>query len=217
MIADVLHFSFTVRDIERSVDWYTQSSWSRAGPPTTTRECVHAGPRGYPRCGARGRAVQVADGEPPFSTHMLELIEYVEGADDRELELRTNMVGVPDLPLLVTDIDAKHEQMTADGVVFPNPPVEITAERTSVDTRATRSILTVSRSSSCNSLRTGPRDSGCEKPSSAMEFLVRIEFEIPPARKPATWTLDAPARPPRARELARTGTLFDCGEPLHRR
>ena len=24
MIADVLHFSFTVRDIERSVDWYTR-------------------------------------------------------------------------------------------------------------------------------------------------------------------------------------------------
>lgn len=126
MIADVLHFSFTVRDIDKSVDWYTR---------VLGLELVHRQRQenAYTQVlvGIPGAVLEVAQLKlptvnPPFSTHMLELIEYVEGADDRPFDMKTNRVGAPHLALLVTDIHARYERMKAEGVVFRNPPVEIT-------------------------------------------------------------------------------------------
>jgi catechol 2,3-dioxygenase-like lactoylglutathione lyase family enzyme len=125
MIADVLHFSFTVSDIDRSVQWYTE---------VLGLELVHRQRQENEYTpilvGIPGAVLEVAQLKLPgidsrFSTHMLELIQYVT-PDGGARELPTNQVGVAHLALLVNDISDRYERMRASGVVFRNPPVEIT-------------------------------------------------------------------------------------------
>jgi catechol 2,3-dioxygenase-like lactoylglutathione lyase family enzyme len=127
MIADVLHFSFTVSDIERSVDWYTRVLG--LGLVHRQRQENDYTPI---LVGIPGAVLEVAQfavpGVPPArSTHMLELVEYVRPRRRGFAESATNAVGCAHLALLVTDIHARHERMLAQGVVFHNPPVAITA------------------------------------------------------------------------------------------
>ena len=77
MIADVLHFSFTVSDIERSIEWYTN---------VLGLELVHRQRQENEYTpilvGIPGAVIEVAQfavpGVPPArSTHMLELVEYI--------------------------------------------------------------------------------------------------------------------------------------------
>jgi catechol 2,3-dioxygenase-like lactoylglutathione lyase family enzyme len=126
MIADVLHFSFTVSDIERSVAWYVD---------VVGLELVHRQRQdnaytqtlvGIPGVVLEVAQLKIPGLSPAYSTHMLELIEYVAERGGHPDSLPTNQVGVAHLALLVTDIHARYERMRALGVVFPNPPVEIT-------------------------------------------------------------------------------------------
>jgi lactoylglutathione lyase len=125
MIADVLHFSFTVSDIDRSVEWYTA---------VLGLELVHRQRQeneytpvlvGIPGAVLEVAQLKLPGVASPFSTHMLELIQYVT-PDGGSRDLPTNQVGVAHLALLVNDIFPRYERMRADGVVFRNPPVEIT-------------------------------------------------------------------------------------------
>ena len=127
MIADVLHFSFTVSDIEASIDWYTR---------VLGLELVHRQRQEneYTQIlvGIPGAVLEVAQfavpGVPPArSTHMLELVEYVTPRGAPLRELATNSVGCAHLALMVTDIHERHARMCAQGGVFRNPPVAITA------------------------------------------------------------------------------------------
>ena len=127
MIADVLHFSFTVSDLDRSIDWYTR---------VLGLELVHRQRQenAYTQVlvGIPGAVLEVAQfavpGVPPArSTHMLELVEYVTPRGRDLGELGTNSVGCAHLALIVTDLEARYERMSGLGVEFRNPPVEITA------------------------------------------------------------------------------------------
>jgi catechol 2,3-dioxygenase-like lactoylglutathione lyase family enzyme len=127
VIADVLHFSFTVSDIERSVDWYTR---------VLGLELVHRQRQenAYTQVlvGIPGAVLEIAQfavpGVPPArSTHMLELVEYVTPRGARTSGPPTNDVGCAHLALLVTDIHARFARLQGLGVQFFNPPVEITA------------------------------------------------------------------------------------------
>lgn len=127
MIADVLHFSFTVSDIERSIDWYTR---------VLGLELVHRQRQDneYTQrlVGIEGAVLEIAQFvvprvPPARSTHMLELVEYVT-PHGRELgDLATNSVGCAHLALMVDDIHERYARMAAQGVKFRNPPVKITA------------------------------------------------------------------------------------------
>lgn len=126
MIADVFHFSFTVGDIDRSVAWYTE---------VLGLELVHRQRQenSYTQVlvGIPGAVLEVAQLKVPaldsrYSTHMLELIQYVEGGGGTR-DLPTNQVGVAHLALLVTDIHERYKRMVKAGVNFRNPPIEITA------------------------------------------------------------------------------------------
>jgi len=127
MIADVLHFSFTVSDIERSIDWYTE---------VLGLELVHRQRQEneYTQVlvGIPGAVLEVAQfavpGVPPArSTHMLELVEYVTPRGEPSAPLAVNSVGCPHLALMVDDIHEGYARMRERGVEFVNPPVEITA------------------------------------------------------------------------------------------
>jgi len=126
MIADVLHLSFTISDIERSVDWYTD---------VLGLELVHRQRQEneYTQIlvGIPGAVLEVAQfavpGVPPASsTHMLELVQYLAPTGGTLGPVATSTIGSAHLALLVTDIHARYERMLARGVVFRNPPVSIT-------------------------------------------------------------------------------------------
>jgi lactoylglutathione lyase len=126
MIADVFHFSFTVSDIDRSVAWYTE---------ILGLELVHRQRQenSYTQVlvGIPGAVLEIAQLKVPnldsrYSTHMLELVQYVVG-DGGTPDLPINQVGAAHLAFLVTDIHERYERMVKAGVKFRNPPVEITA------------------------------------------------------------------------------------------
>ena len=127
VIADVLHFAFTVGDIERSVRWYTE---------VLGLQLVHRqrGDNAYTRTlvGVDDAVIEVAQFAIPdqpsrYSTHMLELIEYVAGSDATSAELPVNRIGTAHLALIVNDIHKRYERMVDAGVEFINPPVQVTA------------------------------------------------------------------------------------------
>ena len=126
MIVDVLHFSFTVSDIERSVTWYTE----RLGLELVHRqrqESVYTGTL----VGMAGAVLEIArldiPGRPPGpSGHLLELIQYVR-PEGVVIPLLTNSPGVAHLAFIVDDIHERYERMRHASVEFRNPPVYITA------------------------------------------------------------------------------------------
>jgi catechol 2,3-dioxygenase-like lactoylglutathione lyase family enzyme len=127
VIADVLHFSFTVSDIEASIDWYTR---------VLGLELVHRQRQENEYTpilvGIPGAVLEVAQfavpGVPPArSTHMLELVEYITPHGPEVAPPPPNAIGCPHLALLVTDIRERYVRMRELGVTFRNPPVEITA------------------------------------------------------------------------------------------
>jgi catechol 2,3-dioxygenase-like lactoylglutathione lyase family enzyme len=127
MIADVLHFSFSVSDIERAVHWYSE---------VLGLELVHRQRQdnAYTQTlvGIPGAVLEIAQFKiralsPAYSTHVLELVEYVVQKGTHPATLPTNQVGVAHLALLVTDIHARYQRMSTLGVEFRNPPVRVTA------------------------------------------------------------------------------------------
>jgi catechol 2,3-dioxygenase-like lactoylglutathione lyase family enzyme len=126
MIADVLHFSWTVSDLEQSIDWYTR---------VLGLELVHRQRQEneYTQVlvGIPGAVLEIAQfavpGVPPTrSTHMLELVEYITPRGRDLGDLAPNSVGCAHLALMVTDIHERYRRMVEQGVVFRNPPVGIT-------------------------------------------------------------------------------------------
>lgn len=126
MIADVLHFSFTVSDLDAAVEWCEN---------VLGLELVHRQRQDNPyTCSLVGMPDAVLDvaqlaipGSPPrYSTHMLELIQYQAPPGRTAAALPTNDVGVAHLALMVTDIHARYERMSRAGTEFVSPPVEIT-------------------------------------------------------------------------------------------
>lgn len=126
MIADVLHFSFTVSDVERSTEWYTKT----LGLELVLRQ-TQANAYTETLVGIPGAVLKVAQfavpGVPPArSTHMLELVEYVTPKGHQPADIPTNTVGCAHLALLVTDIFVRYERLLRQDVRFRNPPVAIT-------------------------------------------------------------------------------------------
>jgi lactoylglutathione lyase len=126
VIADVLHFSFTVSDLDRSVAWY-------AG--VLGLELVHRQDQdnaytqrlvGIPGAALRVAQFRIPGLGPLHSTHMLELVQYVRGGDTGQPG-PVNRVAGAHLGFIVTDVHRDYERMRALGTSFRNPPVAITA------------------------------------------------------------------------------------------
>jgi catechol 2,3-dioxygenase-like lactoylglutathione lyase family enzyme len=126
MIRDVLHFGFTVRDIEASVAWYTD---------VLGLELVHRqrSENAYIRelVGVEGAILEVAQFrlpglEPLFSTHVLELIQYVRGSTATPADPAPNRVAAAHLAFIVDDIHERVGILVSAGAELVNPPVEVT-------------------------------------------------------------------------------------------
>jgi catechol 2,3-dioxygenase-like lactoylglutathione lyase family enzyme len=126
MIADVLHFSFTVSDIENSIDWYTrvlglELVHRQRQDNAYTRTLV-----GMPDAVLEVAQFAVPGVAPARSTHVLELVEYVQPPGASLGIVPTNSVGAAHFALLVTDVHDRFGRMRDQGVSFRNPPVSIT-------------------------------------------------------------------------------------------
>jgi catechol 2,3-dioxygenase-like lactoylglutathione lyase family enzyme len=126
VIADVLHFSFTVSDIDAAVDWFTrvlglELVHRQRQDNAYTRRLV-----GMPEAVLEVAQFIVAGNPPRYSSHMLELVQYESPAGEAR-PLPTNDIGVAHLALMVTDVQSRYERMLEQGVEFVSPPVEITA------------------------------------------------------------------------------------------
>lgn len=125
MLADVLHFSFTVSNIDQSIAWYTEVLGlefvhRQRGDNAYTRKLV-----GFEDAVLEAAQFRIPGVEPRLSTHMLELVQYVS-PPGVAVPLATNNVGVAHLAFVVDDIDSEYQRLSERGVVFVNPPVRIT-------------------------------------------------------------------------------------------
>jgi catechol 2,3-dioxygenase-like lactoylglutathione lyase family enzyme len=126
MIAGVLHFSFTVSDLDRSVAWYTDVLGLELVHRQRQENAYTATLVGMPDAVLEVAQFAVPGVPSGVSTHMLELVEYKAPRGHRPRRLPTNDVGVAHLALIVSDIHDCYLRMCLRDVEFRNPPVLIT-------------------------------------------------------------------------------------------
>lgn len=122
----VWHFSFTVSDLDESIDFYTRQLdfeliHTQEQSNEYTRKLV-----GY--ADAHLRIAQlVVPGQPRgLSTHDLELVQYVTPQGTRG-DANICNPGAAHLAIAVDDIHEKYKRLTAAGSRFYSPPNAITA------------------------------------------------------------------------------------------
>ena len=113
------HTSFTVSDLEHSLEFYAgllgcEVAWRREIHDKYFCDIV-----GFPGCRVRAAHLRI-----PGSAHILELFEYVapRGA---LADVRTNNPGSAHLCFLVDDLPTLHQQLASKGVRFRSEPVTI--------------------------------------------------------------------------------------------
>lgn len=124
MVVGVWHISWTVSDLDRSIEFYTRlmgfellGSWTRTGPFIETVV-------GFANAELRIAALRIPGAPTGPSGHHLELIEYISPRGSR-LDLQTCNVGAAHLALETDSIHATFEHLAANGVTFVSPPVRI--------------------------------------------------------------------------------------------
>lgn len=115
------HTSYTVSNLERSLEFYVgllgcEVIWRRENRDQYFRDIV-----GYPDSVAQMAMLSV-----PGSPHAIELIEYVVPRGIAA-DVRTKNVGSSHMAFFVEDLRTAYEELSAAGVKFRSPPVEISA------------------------------------------------------------------------------------------
>jgi len=125
MMIGVLHFSFTVSDIEKSVKWYTDVLGlelvnRQRQNNEYTKKLV-----GMPDAVLEVARLRIPGVRLGASDHILELVQYVV-ASGPVVPLETNSPGIAHFAFLVDDILERFNRLSGLGVFFRNPPVTIT-------------------------------------------------------------------------------------------
>jgi len=120
-ITGVDHTSFTVSNLQRSLDFYVgvlglELLWQREITNDYFRAIV-----GMPDC-----VVQAAHLRIPGSIHKLELFEYTT-PHGVPADVRTNNPGSAHIALHVTALTEAYQSLSAQGVQFRSPPIRIDA------------------------------------------------------------------------------------------
>jgi catechol 2,3-dioxygenase-like lactoylglutathione lyase family enzyme len=126
VIRQVFHFSFTVSNLDRSVAWYTNALGlelvhRQRQDNQYTRQLV-----GFENAILEVAQFKIANVSPELSTHVLELVEYVQPRG-KPIQLDTCNPGVAHLAFVVSDIHDEYNRLRNKGVRFRSAPVEITA------------------------------------------------------------------------------------------
>lgn len=113
------HTSYTVSNLERSLDFYVgllgcELLWQRMNSSQYLRDVV-----GFPDCVIKQAYLRI-----PGSEHRLELFEYVT-PQGVPADVRTNNTGSSHIAFLVQDLPGAYEELKAKGVRFRSPPTFI--------------------------------------------------------------------------------------------
>lgn len=127
MILGVWHFSWTVSDLDRSTQFYTEllgfelvRTQEQSNP--YTRALV-----GFPDAHLKVAMFKFPGLDAGVPCHVLELVQYLAPAG-APMDLRTCNVGCAHLALYTDNIHHHHARLVAAGVKFRSPaPVAITA------------------------------------------------------------------------------------------
>lgn len=122
---DVLHFSFTVSNLNKSVEWYVDTLGLELVARQRSENDYIRTLVGLPDAVLEVAQFKIPGVSPGASTHMLELIQYVHPTSEYQ-RAPIFSVGASHLAFLVADIDKEYKRMKASGVDFVNPPVAIT-------------------------------------------------------------------------------------------
>ncbi|GAB3269493.1 VOC family protein [Kineosporia babensis] len=123
----VWHFSFTVADLDRSVEFYAgllgfQLIHRQAQNNEYTRRLV-----GYPDADLRVAQLAVPGQPRGRSGHDLELVEYRQPRGEGFGPHHRHRPGAAHLALCVPDAPGEHARLTRAGVRFVSEPQRITA------------------------------------------------------------------------------------------
>lgn len=125
-INSVWHTGFTVSDIERAIEFYTEGvgltlrhRQEQANEYTSTFI-------GYPDASLRVAQFQLPDGPHTVSGHILELVEYLHPRGE-QIEPGTNNIGMGHLAFETDDIDELLTRVRAKGGKTVSEPVDIVA------------------------------------------------------------------------------------------
>jgi len=126
MLLTYWHFSFTVADIERSIDFYTrvlgmELVHTQEQNNEYTRKLV-----AYPDAHLKVAQLVVGAQHRERSGHLLELIEYVNPRGE-PTDTATNRPGAAHLAFQVDDLHAEYNCMKMLGVCFKSELVRIMA------------------------------------------------------------------------------------------
>lgn len=124
-IRSIFHVGFVVRDLDASIAFYTDGLGLRLRHRQIQDNDYTRALVGYENARLRIAQLQLPEGDPPPSGHVLELIEYEEpqgGPADPE----RNTMGAGHLAFLVDDIEAMTAKLAALGAAPLGAPCEIT-------------------------------------------------------------------------------------------
>jgi catechol 2,3-dioxygenase-like lactoylglutathione lyase family enzyme len=126
VIVHYFHFSFTVSNLERSIEFYRDVVGMKL-----VKTFVHDQPYtsvqlGFPNAVLKAATFTIEGIPATRSGHLLELIEYVNPRGE-PTDTATNRPGSAHLAFQVDDLQAEYERMKALGVRFKSDPVKITA------------------------------------------------------------------------------------------
>jgi catechol 2,3-dioxygenase-like lactoylglutathione lyase family enzyme len=127
MIHGFWHVSFTVRDLEASVKWYTEVLGLEFVRSQVQHNAYTSRLVGFPDAHLKVAQLRVPGQTVPISRHHIELVEYVHPRGE-DIPLDTNRAGVGHWAFIVDDIQAEFTRLKARGVVFKaEEPIAIQA------------------------------------------------------------------------------------------
>ena len=121
IVAGTHHFNFTVSDVDRSVAFYLENFGCEVLFDWESDAEYLAEIVGFP-----GVRLRLCFLKLPGTEVRLELIQYLNPPGEAR-DLPTNVPGAAHICFDVQDIHAAYREMSARGVRFKSPPVEITS------------------------------------------------------------------------------------------
>ena len=122
-LSRIHHLGLTVSDIERAIEFYRDVlGMEVVGRRPSVKTDYVARQTGYPDVELNVASFRISS----TSEQTLEVVQYMSHAGEPS-QPATNRPGTSHLCLLVDDLRASHEDLTARGVRFKSEPVTITA------------------------------------------------------------------------------------------
>ena len=128
MLVNLFHFSFTVSNIERSVEFYRDILGLKLVHRMTHDQPYTSTQVGFPNALLKVALFTLDQFPKTPSGHMLELIEYVNPRGE-PTDTSTNRPGAAHIAFQVSDLQAEYRRLKGLGVRFKSEPVYIAAGR----------------------------------------------------------------------------------------